>query len=132
VRINSFIFTYTWRGDNIDKEIVEYIDPTGNGYIDIYNYTYDDRQNPFYELFAGGKTAGVAVSHLSENNITAITGLYYDEYNRRVEYNDFYEYLYNADFPTQRRYTYLSGSIEDVYGNTIPVLSTHTTFYEYK
>jgi hypothetical protein len=125
-----YSITYTWKGDNVEKEVNEYTDPTGKVYIDTYTYTYDKKKNPFYGLFDGGEGTGVQVQHLSKNNITAVTYTYSGDDNNLVEYSDSYDYVYKDNFPTQ----FISTEVFDVEMSetTVKATRTYTTFYEYK
>lgn len=103
----------TWTGNNITK-IKEYL-PEGETYT--ANYTYDNKNNPYY----GGNTLfaevlfNEAVYSLSQNNVKyystsdgyerAVQYNYYNEYPMQLSYDETYSY-YDTYDEAWYRYTY--------------------------
>jgi hypothetical protein len=123
-----YSITYTWKGDNVEKEVWESTGEDGNVDVETYIYTYDKKKNPYYGLFADGDE--VDVSNLSKNNITAVTLSYYNYDNILVETSISSDYVYKDNFPTQCSSTEVfNGYMQETeFSGT----RTYTTFYEYK
>lgn len=80
---------------------------------DVYAYTYDKGNNPFFGLFGGGEDY---VEYLeSKNNIEKVSNTYNGEYSE-----SFFQYSYDGKWPTERRRVYSDNSLGTTY------------FYEYE
>lgn len=81
---------------------------------DIYAYTYDKCNNPFFGLFGG--EGGDYVEYLeSKNNIEKVSNTYDGEYSE-----SFFQYSYDGKWPTEKRRIYSDNTLG------------YTYFYEYE
>lgn len=79
---------------------------------DVYAYTYDKGNNPFFGLFGGDGDYVDLVE--SKNNIEKVSNTYNGEYSE-----SFFQYSYDGKWPTERRRVYSDNSLGTTY------------FYEY-
>ena len=111
----TFTITYTWKGDNITKMVLEGTSESGKLYTDTYEYKeYDKSKNPRYGLFYGGDIIVLQ----SKNNPKKETNIESDGYYSETEYS----YRCNGKFPEEIT------TVRTVGKNT----STTTTYYEYE
>ena len=115
---NSYTYTisYTWDGNNIEKEVLEYKDIS---FTETRVYTYDNKKNPFYGLFMEAESSDISkadVSHISKNN--AIKVVTSNSKGENTEVN--YTYQYDGNFPVESKATNTKNSYYT------------TRFYEYK
>jgi hypothetical protein len=94
----TYTIFLTWNGNNIEKEEYKYTDDEET-YTDIYTYTYDKKNNPFYGLFMGEEDMyGLS---FSENNITKMVIISSGGDDDDAIQEDF-TYEYDKDFPVER------------------------------
>ena len=112
------VYTYSckleWEGKNISKET--YVD---GAYTDTYEFTYDDKLNPYCGLF-DIEEFGVEGA-MSKNNVTR----YVNRYGSNYEEQNFF-YTYDGKVPSTKSYTYTYSS--DYYRD----MQTYNYYYEYK
>ena len=104
-----------WDGKNISKEIFSIGTDT-----DTYEFTYDQKLNPYYGLFDIGENSSEVV--MSKNNVTQY--VHRDSDNGYSEQK--YTYTYDGNFPSTKYETYSYGADIDRY------TYTNTYYYEYK
>ena len=81
---------------------------------DVYTFTYDKGNNPFFGLFYGD--GGDSVDFLeSKNNIEKVSNTYAGEYGESS-----FQYSYDGKWPTEKRRLYSDGTLR------------YTYFYEYE
>lgn len=111
----SYNWKLEWEGKNVSK--LTYFE---DAYTDTYEYTYDDKVNPYCGLF-DPENFGFCES-LSKNNVIRMVNHdsenYYDEDN--------YFYTYDGKVPSMKTYTYTYTS--DYSRSTY----TYNYYYEYK
>ena len=112
------VYTYSikleWDGKNVSK--VTYVD---GAYTSTYEYTYDEKLNPYYGLFDIEEVGFTEM--LSKNNVTRYVNReddYYEEQN--------YVYTYDGKIPTMQTHSYTHTYDYNRY------TYSYTTYYEYK
>ncbi|MBO4370616.1 MAG: hypothetical protein J5808_04540 [Paludibacteraceae bacterium] len=94
-------FDMEWSGDNVSKIWANYMGATMQ-----YNFNYDNKNNPFYNLFemvAMVNEGFVPFLPLSKNNVTGIAETYIED-GESDTYSLAYTYTYNnKDYPTSKK-----------------------------
>lgn len=112
---SSYVMTieFTYDGNNvISEKLIE------EDFTYMTSYTYDDKDNPFYDaLFGGGDSHSSAMSQ--NNPLTAIDS--YSMEGEPVSSKITYTYVYDGTFPTEQKAT--SSYMEQEY--------SYTTYFEY-
>ena len=113
-------FEMEWNGDNVSQISATYMGETMQ-----YNFNYDTKNNPFYNLFDVVNTVDnnfMPFMPLSKNNVTAIAVILSEDGETETETMQ-YTYTYNdKDYPTSRKE-------EETYGHS---RFERTYYYEYK
>ena len=115
-------FNLEWNGDNVSRIAASYMGETMQ-----YNFNYDTKNNPFYNLFEVVHTVDnnfMPFMPLSKNNVTAIAILLSEDGDTEAETETMqYSYTYNdKDYPTSRKE-------EETFGDS---RFERTYYYEYK
>ncbi|MBQ7550601.1 MAG: hypothetical protein IJT04_03630 [Bacteroidales bacterium] len=114
------VYTYNikleWSGKNVSK--ATYID---GAYTNTYEYTYDEKMNPYYGLFDLERFDFEDL--LSKNNITRCVKRDFDDY-----YECNYIYTYKGKVPTMQTYTNTDYNYSLGYRYTV----TNNYYFEYK
>ena len=113
-------FNLEWNGDNVSRIGAIYMGATMQ-----YDFNYDTKNNPFYNLFEMVSTVEnnfMPFMPLSKNNVTGIAVTLSEDGEIETETMQ-YSYTYNdKDYPTSRKE-------EETYGNS---RYERTYYYEYK
>jgi len=93
---STYTVFFTWKGNNVEKQVTEFIEEDGEIYTETFTATYDNKNNPFrgfpfMEEWGGGDTN-------SKNNVTKIVYVASDGDSGEIQYT----YKYDKNFPTER------------------------------
>lgn len=113
--VETYTYTFTYQGDNVS--IMEVKDNNSTSAVKC-NFKYDTKNNPYYHSFQylAEDTEYPSIPH-SKNNVIEEAWTYWDGVDI-----DNYDYVYEGNWPIEKRYAYRSGSS----------YSTTTIYYEYQ
>ncbi|MDR1878990.1 MAG: hypothetical protein LBQ64_05435 [Bacteroidales bacterium] len=94
--LTSYTVSFTWKGDNVEKEVYELAYDDGSLAITSYRNTYDKKKNPYY-----GFCGDIDVAYnFSKNNLKTV-----EETTSSNTVNEWeYTYTYDGNYPKEQIY----------------------------
>lgn len=125
--VQTDLMKLSWRGNNVSRVEVE--SDLGMTRVD---YTYDNKTNPLrhFVYTLGGLYGGGDIVFANSNNITkAVSTLTLHEQGQVMEeqFEENYSYSYSDDWPVEKHWTRVYGSVEEEYRIT----ERTVYYYEY-